>query len=804
MTFLELAKTILNEAKTPLAPTEIWQTAVDKGYDKQLNSYGKTPWATLYTEIYVSVRDNPKSPFQATDSRPKKFLLKSQASQLDFNKKDPRQIREDYDMTKNFRKTTGHLRDEEIDVLAFVYIAQNIRREGVLKKNVANDYRFPKKYLENLIQNGGIEEKRAVRYFDVYTTTRKGNELIKPVVVARLENAAPQIKSILDSLPEGVFRYLIEQVALSGVDEGRSLKNHSEEKDFRNYNDYAFSLLNDNRLKSVRDNLFNEFEDMGLAVKVNNYVSTRGGEVRDKYFVVAPELEEFLKEYIYGRKYKKPLFLPQYVKMIELFRICHELTSYTHNKSWLEYEVKNKPISCNEVQDAVDELVNEGLIIVKNNQLWVSDKRTYQFALEERFIKPVVDYLLAKQPIVTQETPPKASVKESQIEGKKPNKIEADKRQIQAVSQETIQPSALIARQAQHTGLDVFLGLLKNNNEKIFWQPGSLNNGHFILIGGSGAGKTETLRCIASDLDKNNFPVLMIDFHGDMTCESENIKTYEIGERSRYYFNPLELNPAFKDITPLRAGSDFVDAMSINFSELGVQQRNRLKEIIKEAYERNGITREMETWAGELNFAEVEEVIKNTDDKLTQTTAAYLNDIFDYKLFSGSEKISISNILNNGITHINLKPLPESLRALYADLFLRKIYYSLQALGEIPRGDIEDRNKFRLFVIVDEAKLLVSEKQGVKAVLNKYVTELRKYGGGLILASQLIDHFTDEIRSNIAVKLCMKAENNEQAKKNSKSFGVDEELLLGISKGEGILSVDRDKLQIKIVPTWER
>lgn len=84
MTFIELAQTVLREAKRPLAPTEIWQAAVEKGYDKQLDSEGKTPWQTLYAQIYVSVRDNPKSPFQVTDSRPKKFFLKSQASQLDL------------------------------------------------------------------------------------------------------------------------------------------------------------------------------------------------------------------------------------------------------------------------------------------------------------------------------------------------------------------------------------------------------------------------------------------------------------------------------------------------------------------------------------------------------------------------------------------------------------------------------------------------------------------------------------------------------------------------------------------------
>lgn len=59
--------------------------ATEKGYDKQLNSEGKTPWATLGALIYVNAKDNPKSPFAQTDSRPKKFYLKSQASQLDLS-----------------------------------------------------------------------------------------------------------------------------------------------------------------------------------------------------------------------------------------------------------------------------------------------------------------------------------------------------------------------------------------------------------------------------------------------------------------------------------------------------------------------------------------------------------------------------------------------------------------------------------------------------------------------------------------------------------------------------------------------
>lgn len=118
---------------------------------------------------------------------------------------------------------------------------------------------------------------------------------------------------------------------------------------------------------------------------------------------------------------------------------------------------------------------------------------------------------------------------------------------------------------APEGGIKVLLG------DDVFWEPGLLNNGNFIIIGGAGAGKTETIRCIASELKKQEYPVLMIDFHGDMACEDCNMRTYEMREGSEYYFNPLELDPKFKEITPLRAKSDFVDAMVINFPNLGMQ-----------------------------------------------------------------------------------------------------------------------------------------------------------------------------------------------------------------------------------------
>ena len=84
MTFLELAELVLKEEIRPLTSSEIWNIVVKKGYNNELNSQGKTPWATLGALIYVSAKDNPKTIFGKTDSRPKKFYLKSMAGSLNL------------------------------------------------------------------------------------------------------------------------------------------------------------------------------------------------------------------------------------------------------------------------------------------------------------------------------------------------------------------------------------------------------------------------------------------------------------------------------------------------------------------------------------------------------------------------------------------------------------------------------------------------------------------------------------------------------------------------------------------------
>jgi hypothetical protein len=525
--------------------------------------------------------------------------------------------------------------------------------------------------------------------------------------------------------------------------------------------------------------------ESGLAVKAHDYVQK--GE-RDLHYVLAPELRGFLTRYPLASN--DPVFSPELEAKHRLYHLFDRwgLASGSHLNPGASYQASTFPPTLKkELQATLGELLKKEAIVRDHDLYKVSDVAAYRECITKAYQEPLIDELFGTlAPPVGKHLRPPVRVKKIVL---------GDKAQ---------ERKGTAGKGKQQKGqIAVFLGHTPKK-VKVWWEPGKSNNGHLIIVGAGGAGKTELIQCIATALASDQFPVLMVDFHGGMAPDGHKVHTYRISEGSPLYFNPLELHREFPDITPLRATSDFIDAVSINFPGIGIQQKDRLTEIISQSYARRGITEDPSTWSSQLPFTLVQTEILKGDDKETQSLRAYLRGIFDYSLFSGNEKISIGDVVNPQITHIDLKPLPESLRSLYADLFLRRLYYALQTKGEIPRAEKSDRERFRLFVIVDEAKLLVSERQGIRAVLNKYATEMRKFGVGLILASQMVSHFNDEILANIATKICMNAETKQQAQANGKYFEIQPKVLLHLDAGQCFLLTRDGPTELQVVPSWKR
>lgn len=76
LTFIKLAEKILRQHRKPLSPSEMWALALAKGYDKTLESKGKTPSATLYSAVFTNARNTADSLFVKLGSRPARYFLK--------------------------------------------------------------------------------------------------------------------------------------------------------------------------------------------------------------------------------------------------------------------------------------------------------------------------------------------------------------------------------------------------------------------------------------------------------------------------------------------------------------------------------------------------------------------------------------------------------------------------------------------------------------------------------------------------------------------------------------------------------
>jgi uncharacterized protein len=76
ISFIELARLVLDKCNKPLTVDEIWNEAEKDGLLHQLETVGKTPKATLAARLYTEVK-RPGSAFGKIGARPAKFILQT-------------------------------------------------------------------------------------------------------------------------------------------------------------------------------------------------------------------------------------------------------------------------------------------------------------------------------------------------------------------------------------------------------------------------------------------------------------------------------------------------------------------------------------------------------------------------------------------------------------------------------------------------------------------------------------------------------------------------------------------------------
>jgi DNA helicase HerA-like ATPase len=292
--------------------------------------------------------------------------------------------------------------------------------------------------------------------------------------------------------------------------------------------------------------------------------------------------------------------------------------------------------------------------------------------------------------------------------------------------------------------------LLGNNKEgPVTWQPLALPNPHLLIVGGSGSGKSQTIKAIANDLRKAT-AVVVLDLHGDLAIDGAT--THELHFESRYGINPLVLSLDPKGGGPVAQKEIVRTRLQRTFAPMGSVQLGVLDDLLQRCYAARGITQEDQaSWHKEPpTFADLErlleeEIASKKNPERLQALKTKISSVFDCKIFS---KPALP-IAAKDITRIDLSRLGLEIQFLASDVLLRHLFREALLAGEAD-------GELRYLFVIDEAKLLVSRgRDDPLGIINRLATEARKYGVGLLLASQDLEHFSRDILNNVASKLVL-------------------------------------------------
>ena len=329
--------------------------------------------------------------------------------------------------------------------------------------------------------------------------------------------------------------------------------------------------------------------------------------------------------------------------------------------------------------------------------------------------------------------------------------------------------------------INVILGQ-DEESELVTWKPKTQANQHLVSVGMSGTGKTTVVRTILHQLELQNVPLIIFDLHDDFEAKKKiNFSDITI--------NPLELD----GLTPKEKAIEFAYICKRIFG-LGDQQENKLREAIVHCYRARGIEQlDKNTWSIQPpTLNDINEFLEaNRDGKTIDTLLGRVKFFHRVELFMSETRCPFQDMFN-GSTVIKLIEFSDNpdLQTALCEIFLNKLLFTVKKAGQ---------SKLRAYCVIDEAHILDDGKDSYRSPLVKIAREARKYGLGLIMASQMPKDFSKSVLHNTATIISLKFNAREEAKAISdQMFGITENDILTLGEvGQGFVKLGSDVKKVR-------
>lgn len=286
-----------------------------------------------------------------------------------------------------------------LSTLKKVYIGQHIREEGILQFEFENE----KKQIQKLLKDKLIRENKWYRH-KLFLTTQEGSEIAQEIVEKELKEKHKSLLTIVSEIPHNLFSFLIFEY-------------FTKQLQFICGKEYFFDwrdpLFKDSRILICRNKILKRLEELGFSIKTYMYVSTGGGKLRELYYVISPEIQKKLSQLtsplheIDTIKKKLVIYFFLVDRILPFVKPPEEknedIISMYRQEFWNRLEDLN--LKEEEIKPIINELAEKNVttdykgLLVKDLPFEVKDEIAYKKLLKEKFVEPIILYLLEEKDI---------------------------------------------------------------------------------------------------------------------------------------------------------------------------------------------------------------------------------------------------------------------------------------------------------------------------------------------------------------------------------------------------------------------
>lgn len=275
--------------------------------------------------------------------------------------------------------------------------------------------------------------------------------------------------------------------------------------------------------------------------------------------------------------------------------------------------------------------------------------------------------------------------------------------------------------------------------EIIYWTyaldaSSNLINRHMLILGASGTGKSYAIKTIMGELARQCISTLIIDYTDGFT--EEGLSGIEQYTKPQYIIKAgkrLPINPFIKFEHAFDSSYDVAtrvaDVFQRMYQDMGDNQKSILIDVIEEGIDTYGADYSMQQLLDDLENKSQEKGLKNNVLTLKQKIKPFCK-VNPFDSTTGRESawndIFFDDISREKISVFQLIHIAQDIKLMITDFVLWDLWYYMTSFG--PKEDMPH------MVVLDEVQNLhIHDK---KAPIFKYLTEGRKFGFGVIAASQ--------------------------------------------------------------------